>query len=117
VLRGKNSASRLSGGLKGCTEREVKAEHLVKDTPFIEIEKLVAAAEQIVINQDDRDDLPLASVPHFCCHERVIGDIILGKSNPFDPQELLGAPAVNTILPGIDFYFDFHCTRFGIDFH
>ena len=49
--------------------------------------------------------------------ERIIGDIILGKHYPFDPQELLGAPAVNTILPGIDFYFDFHCNRFGIDFH
>jgi hypothetical protein len=103
--------------LKGCIEREVKAEHMVEDTPFIEIEKLVAAAEQIVIKQDDRDNLALASVPHFCCHEQVISDIILGKIYPFDLQELLGAPAVNTILPGIDFYFDFHCNRSGIDFH
>ena len=107
----------LSGGLKGCIEREVKAEHMVEDTPFIEIEKLDTTAEQIVINQDYRDDLPLASVPYFCCHEQVISDIILGKIYPFDPQEFLGAPAVNTTLPGIDFYFDFHCNRSGIDFH
>jgi len=55
----------LSGGLKGCTEREAKAEHIVQDTSFIEIEKLVTTTDQVVIDEDYRDDLPLASVPHF----------------------------------------------------
>jgi len=103
--------------LNGCTEREAKAEHMVEYTTFIEIEKLDTTAEQTVINEDYRDDLSLATLPHFCCHEQVISDIMLRKIHPLDKQEFLGAPAVNTILPGIDFYFDFHCNRSGIDFH
>jgi len=108
---------RWSDGLKGCVEREPEAEHIIEDTPFIEIEKLVTTADQVLIDENYRDGLPPAAEPHFCCNERVIGDIILCKSHSLDAQEILASPAVNTVLPGIDFYFDFHCNRSGIGVH
>jgi len=116
-LRGKASARSLSGGLKDCIGGKAEAKHSVEKTSFVKIEKLVTTADQVVIDVDYRDGLPLASLPHFCCHERIVGDIMLGKSHPLDAQEFLGSSAVSTIMPGIDFYYDFHRNRSGINLH
>ena len=98
--------------MKGCTEREAKAEHFVEEAPFIEIEKLGTAADQFVIDENHRHGLVLATVAHFFCHERVIGDIMLDKIHPLDAQEVPGTLAVSAVALGIDFYTDSHCNLF-----